>query len=196
MILYLFKSFNFNTNKFIFYLKCKNNINNLTMKVLANKLSLFKNTLNRDANKLFANNFFKLQFFNFTGITETGYKFTTPLMRMRNIKPIAPPGLDLKAPADWTVKKFFEKLGGDCHNHVSKFQTVQEVLDNANNKFLSKKELPIKQRKYLIRNVDLMRRGLLTFEYLDSRIKTAPCRKLTKPVKKEVKKKKEEKEKK
>jgi hypothetical protein len=41
------------------------------------------------------------------------------------------------------------------------------------------KGVPCKQRKYLLRHVDLMKRGLLTFEYLSRRTSLKPCRKLT-----------------
>lgn len=42
------------------------------------------------------------------------------------------------------------------------------------------KGVPIKQRKYLLRTIHLLRRGLLTFEYIQSRTVTKPVRKLTK----------------
>jgi hypothetical protein len=44
---------------------------------------------------------------------------------------------------------------------------------------MKKKGVPCKQRKYLLRHIDLMRRGLLTFEYLSRRTSLKPCRKLT-----------------
>ena len=34
----------------------------------------------------------------FTGKTESGFKWKTPKMRMRKVRPIAPPGLDLQIP--------------------------------------------------------------------------------------------------
>lgn len=123
--------------------------------------------------------------FNFTGATETGFKFTTPTMRLINCKPIYPaPGLNLSIPADWNLKKFFEKIGGDCHEHVSKFESIKEIFDNSNTEYLCKKGLPVKQRKYLLRTIELLRRGLLTFEYLERRKQVVQCRKLTKPVEK------------
>lgn len=148
----------------------------MKVKSILNKMSINNNFLN--CNVLFVSKF------NFTGKTETGHKFTTPYLTIRKLKPIyPPPGLNLKAPEGWTLKKFFEKIGGDCHDIVSKFENIEikEVLDNANNTYLSKKEIPIKQRKYLLRIINDMRRGLITWEYLERRIHTAPCRKLTIP---------------
>lgn len=44
-------------------------------------------------------NFFKISYKNFTGKTETGWKYTTPIMKMKSIKPIyPPPGYNLKLP--------------------------------------------------------------------------------------------------
>ncbi len=37
---------------------------------------------------------------NFTGKTETGFKFTTPKLRMKSVKPIyPPPGYNLEIPS-------------------------------------------------------------------------------------------------
>jgi hypothetical protein len=44
---------------------------------------------------------------------------------------------------------------------------------------MKKKGVPCRQRKYLLRHIELMRRGLLTFEYLSRRTALKPCRKLT-----------------
>jgi hypothetical protein len=41
------------------------------------------------------------------------------------------------------------------------------------------KGVPVKQRKYLLGVVDKFRRGLLTWEYIQSRTSIKPCRKLT-----------------
>jgi len=134
-------------------------------------------------------NYFPIR--NFTGKTETGWKFTTPTLKMIKIKPIfPPPGFSLKAPEGWTVKKLFEKLGGDLHEHDSKFESIKEIFDNSTTEYFNKKGLPTKQRKYLLRHIDFMRRGLLTFEYLERRLFTKPCRKLTRPQQKSSKKKK------
>ena len=39
--------------------------------------------------------------------------------------------------------------------------------------------VPVKQRKYLLRAIDKLKRGVLTFEYLQRRTAVKPCRKLT-----------------
>ncbi len=44
---------------------------------------------------------------------------------------------------------------------------------------LKKKGVPTKQRKYILGIVDKLRRGVLTFEYLQRRTTIKPCRKLT-----------------
>jgi hypothetical protein len=68
--------------------------------MLKNKLLSFNTAAN--INK---NTFQSLQFyFNivkyFTGKTETGFKFTTPKMRMKSVKPIfPPPGENLQIPS-------------------------------------------------------------------------------------------------
>lgn len=139
---------------------------------------LLSNYFNKENKK----NLMILSYFKFTGKTETGFKFTTPFMQIRKLQPIyPPPGYNLKAPEGWTVQKFFEKIGGDCHEIASKFESINEVLANSNNCYFSKKEVPIKQRKYLLRIINDMRRGLITWEYLERRVHTAPCRKLTIP---------------
>jgi hypothetical protein len=47
-----------------------------------------------------------LQCMGFTGKTESGFKFKTPKMRMRVVRPVAPPGLDLKIPEGMTPDLF------------------------------------------------------------------------------------------
>lgn len=128
--------------------------------------------------------------FHFTGKTETGWKFTTPTLKMISCKPVPPPGFNITIPEGWDVKKFFEKLGGDLFEHADKFESLKEIFDNSNSKYYALKELPTKQRKYLLRHITFMRRGLLTFDYLNTRTCVAPCRKLTKPIQKVAKKKK------
>jgi len=44
---------------------------------------------------------------------------------------------------------------------------------------LRKKGVPVKQRKYLMHCVELLRRGILTFEYISRRTCVKPVRKLT-----------------
>lgn len=47
---------------------------------------------------------------------------------------------------------------------------------------MKKKGVPTKQRKYLLRIKEDLKRGILTFEYLERRTALKPCRKLTKSV--------------
>jgi hypothetical protein len=44
---------------------------------------------------------------------------------------------------------------------------------------LKNKGVPVKQRKYILGIVEKLRRGVLTFEYLERRTTVKPCRKLT-----------------
>jgi len=45
---------------------------------------------------------------------------------------------------------------------------------------MKKKGVPTKHRKYLLRIKEDLKRGILTFEYLERRTALKPCRKLTK----------------
>eukprot|EP00340_Litonotus_pictus_P006988 CAMPEP_0170518194 /NCGR_PEP_ID=MMETSP0209-20121228/3940_1 /TAXON_ID=665100 ORGANISM="Litonotus pictus, Strain P1" /NCGR_SAMPLE_ID=MMETSP0209 /ASSEMBLY_ACC=CAM_ASM_000301 /LENGTH=112 /DNA_ID=CAMNT_0010803661 /DNA_START=151 /DNA_END=489 /DNA_ORIENTATION=+ len=102
-------------------------------------------------------------------------------MKMKGVKPVyPPPGFNLEVP-DWTPQKFMEQIGGDCLNSASNFETLKEIFNNSNSLYLKEKGVAAKQRKYLLRIIDMLRRGLLTFEYIESRRHTKPCRKLTKP---------------
>jgi hypothetical protein len=57
---------------------------------------MFKNMLNPIFKQV---NFYKYTLRNFTGKTETGFKFTTPKMRMKSVQPIfPPPGDNLQIP--------------------------------------------------------------------------------------------------
>ena len=47
---------------------------------------------------------------------------------------------------------------------------------------MKKKGVPTKQRKYLLRVKEDLKRGILTFEYLERRTALKPCRKLTKSL--------------
>jgi hypothetical protein len=44
---------------------------------------------------------------------------------------------------------------------------------------MKKKGVPTKHRKYLLRLKEDLKRGILTFEYLERRTALKPCRKLT-----------------
>lgn len=124
---------------------------------------------------------FRFTLRNFTGETETGWRYTTPILRMRTSKPVFPaPGYNLELP-NWEVKILFERLGGDLLDHADKFESIEEVFKSDNTESLNSKGVPCRQRKYLLRHIDLMRRGILTFEYLSRRTAVKPCRKLSKP---------------
>ena len=47
-----------------------------------------------------------LQSMLFTGKTESGFKFKTPKLRLRVVRPIPPPGVNLQVPADLTPELF------------------------------------------------------------------------------------------
>ena len=61
--------------------------------------------------RLNTNKLFQLTLKNFTGKTETGWKFTTPIMKMKSCKPVPPPGESLVIPGKklifWLQKIFF-----------------------------------------------------------------------------------------
>ena len=61
----------------------------------------------------------------FKGKFEDGFKYRTPKMRLRAVKPIAPPGLNVKIPDGWTPEKFCKKIGGDCDEHHDKFENME-----------------------------------------------------------------------
>jgi hypothetical protein len=84
-------------------------------------------------------NFNSIQMKFFTGKTETGWKFTTPTMKRKSIKPIfPPPGENLVIPGklyikyllktDWSPKIFCERIGGDCHEVADKFENINEIF--------------------------------------------------------------------
>ena len=60
----------------------------------------------------------------FTGKTESGFKYKTPQLRMRVVRPITPPGLDLRIPLELTTEKFLMQIGGDCDEISDKFETI------------------------------------------------------------------------
>ena len=106
---------------------------------------------------------------SFTGKTESGFKFKTPKMRMHVVRPIfPPPGLNLQIPEGLTPEKFCKQIGGDCAEYADKFETIEEVF-NLDSKEMKEKGVPTVQRKYILRCRELLRRGVLTFEYLNRR---------------------------
>ena len=78
----------------------------------------------------------------FTGKTESGHKFKTPKLRMRVVRPIAPPGLELKVPSDMTPEKFCRQIGGDCEEIADKFESINEIFTEKSEE-MRKREIPI-----------------------------------------------------
>ena len=76
---------------------------------------------------------------NFTGKTESGFKFKTPKLRMRVVRPIfPPPGLNLKIPEELTAENFCKQIGGDCAEYSDKFESISEVFNlNSVSRYLS-----------------------------------------------------------
>jgi hypothetical protein len=56
--------------------------------------------LNNFLHRINTNKLVSLSMKNFTGKTETGWKYTTPIMKMKSCKPIPPPGDNLVIPSN------------------------------------------------------------------------------------------------
>ena len=96
-------------------------------------------------------------------------RFKDPRLRSFLRVPISPPpGYNLTAPEDWEPEKYLKKIGGDTSEFSDKFETVQEILD-AKRKQLKAKGIPTRQRKYILRVNEYMRRGVLSFPHLEKR---------------------------
>ena len=96
-------------------------------------------------------------------------KFKSPRLNTVCNPPIyPPPGLGLKAPDEWEVSKYFDKIGGDLEEHADKFETVAQVLQS-DGPALKEKGIPARQRRYILRITEMLRRGVLSFEVLDKR---------------------------
>ncbi len=55
------------------------------------------------------NNFYSNVYKYFTGKTETGWKFTTPIIKMKSVKPIYPaPGDNIQIPGKYFDKNTFK----------------------------------------------------------------------------------------
>eukprot|EP00347_Sterkiella_histriomuscorum_P010457 403376209 len=105
----------------------------------------------------------------FTGKTESGHKFKTPKMRMKHLSPVfPPPGLNLRIPTDLTHEAYLRQIGGDCEEYADKFENIDEVF-NLDSKAMKAKGVPTQQRRYILRCRELLRRGILSFEYLKRR---------------------------
>ena len=96
------------------------------------------------------------------------HKYSTAKMKMMTVKPISPPpGMNLEIPK-WTQEEFLLKIGGDCHEYADKFESIDEVF-KLNSREMRAKGVPWKQRKYILRWIQMLRCGVLTFEYLGRR---------------------------
>ena len=60
------------------------------------------------------------------------------------------------------------QIGGDCEEIADKFKSIDEVFD-LDSREMRARGVPVHQRKYILRCRELLRRGLLTFEYLSRR---------------------------
>ena len=110
------------------------------------------------------------------GKTESIYKYSTPKMKMLCTRPITPaPGLNLVVPQDLTPDTFCRQIGADCYEYAEKFEDINHVFKMTT---LEMKEagVPHHQRKYILRCIELLRRGLLTFEYLSRRTCLEPIK--------------------
>jgi hypothetical protein len=96
------------------------------------------------------------------------YKHESTRVNFRVIKPIyPPPGDNLQIP-DWPVSTFLEKIGMGCEKFSSEFQSIQEVL-SSKGEDMKKKNIPADPRRYIQMISERLRRGVLTFEYLNTR---------------------------
>ena len=114
---------------------------------------------------------------HFTGKTESGHRFTTPKMRFKCRRPIyPPPGNNLSIPEDLTPEQFLKQIGGDTEEYAEKFENVHDIVMTKKYR-LKEAGMPTQQRKYIYRIRELLKRGVITFEYLSRRTCTAPVRK-------------------
>lgn len=96
------------------------------------------------------------------------HTFTDSKMRFRSVKPIyPPPGENLKIP-NWSVEKFFDKIGFGSKEYLSHFENMEKVFQMTT-KEMKEKEIPADLRRYIKFIIERLRRGVLTFEYLESR---------------------------
>ena len=63
---------------------------------------------------------------------------------------------------------FLKQIGGDCDEYADKFENMKEVMEMPSMQ-MKQAGVPTIQRKYLLRCRELLRRGILTFEYLNRR---------------------------
>ena len=91
-----------------------------------------------------------MQSMMFTGKTESGFKFKTAKLRMKKVRPVPAPGLNLKIPADLTPEKFCRMIGGDCDEIADKFEDDISAVFNESGEELKKRDIPTHQRKYIM----------------------------------------------
>jgi len=78
----------------------------------------------------------------FTGKTESGFKFKTPTMRMKWVKPVfPPPGENLELP-EWTPQFFLKKIGGDCEEFHEQFKDLKEIFSITGRHLREHKKIP------------------------------------------------------
>ena len=94
-------------------------------------------------------------------------KYKTPRLLMKNIKPVPAPGYNLELP-DWTPEEFCKRIGGDCDEYAEKFETLEEIF-SMNKYEMKAKGVPPHQRRYIFRVKNMLRQGVLTFDYLGKR---------------------------
>ena len=96
------------------------------------------------------------------------YTFEDSKMRFRSIKPIfPPPGENLQIP-NWSVEKFFSKIGYGSKEYITSFESLDHVF-KISSKEMKEKEIPAALRKYIKMIIERLKRGVLTFEYLERR---------------------------
>ena len=72
---------------------------------------------------------------------------------------------------------FLSKIGGGTNEYADKFETLKEIFEgnrvyNLKKDKFKEKGLPPHHRKYILSKVEMLRRGVLTFEYLQRRTVT------------------------
>ena len=85
----------------------------------------------------------------FTGKTESGFKFKTPKLRLRVVRPITPPGLKLQVPSNLSPELFCKQIGGDCEEIADKFETIDQVFGDTSYQ-MKERGVPVQQRKYIL----------------------------------------------
>ena len=95
---------------------------------------------------------------------------------MRVVRPVLPaPGDNLKIPESLDVETFCKQIGGDCEEYYDKFESMQEIMTQES-WLMRQNGVPTKQRRYILHIRELLKRGVLTWEYLSRRTCTAPVR--------------------